>query len=83
MSRSPEKRILHDAKRLIGLQIAGVRYMTSKECSDLFIQNRAIVLTLSDGTLLCPMADDEGNDAAVLIARLPNGEETHLSCLPR
>ena len=82
MPRSTEHLILSEAKKLIGLQVTGIRYMTRKECKDLFISNRAVVLTLSDGTELYSMTDDEGNDAGVLIARSPDGQETHLSCLP-
>jgi len=83
MPRSPEQRILNEGEKLIGLQITGVRYMTPEECSELFIDNRAIILTLSDGTLLYPMADDEGNDAGVLMARSPDGQETHFCRLER
>lgn len=81
MSRSPEQRILNDGRKLIGLQITGIRYMSKEECADLYIGSRAIVLTLSNGTLLYPMADDEGNDAGVLIARPTDGQEAHFSRL--
>ncbi len=40
-----------------------------------------VILTLSDGTELYPMVDDEENDAGVPIARSPDGRETHLSNL--
>jgi hypothetical protein len=81
MSRALEKRILREAQGLVGLSITGIRYMTSAERHQLFVDHRGIVLTLSDGTDLYPMADDEQNDVGVLIARSPDGRESHLSCL--
>ena len=83
MPRSPEQRILNAARKLIGLQITGVRYMTQQESTELCICNRALILSLSDGPLLYPMADDEGNEAGVLMARATDGQETHFSSLQR
>ena len=83
MSRTQEKRILREAQRLVGLQITGVRYMTLAERHQLFVDHRGVVLTLSDGTELYPMVDDELNDVGVLIARSPDGRETHLSFVDR
>lgn len=83
MPRSPEHRILTDAKKLIGLQITNVRYMTDEECAELSIQHRALLLTLNDGTVLYAMTDDEGNEAGVLMARSKDGQQTHFSALPR
>ena len=40
-----------------------------------------MILALSDGTELYTVVDDEENDSGVLIARSPDGRETHLSCL--
>ena len=57
--------------------------MTPGECRQMFVDHRAVVLTLSDGSELYPMADDEQNDAGVLIARTPDGREKHLSCLDK
>jgi hypothetical protein len=81
MPKSLENRILSEAKTLVGLQITGIRYMTPVERRQLFIDHRGVILTLSDGTELYPMVDDEENDAGVLIARSPDGRETHLSHL--
>ncbi len=81
MSRTLEKRILRETHGLIGLQITGIRYMTPAERQQLFIDHRGVILTLSDGTELYPIVDDEENDAGVLIARSPDGRETHLSNL--
>jgi hypothetical protein len=81
MSRTLEKRILREAQALVGLQITGIRYMTPAERQQRLIDHRGPILTLSDGTELYPMVDDEENDAGVLIARSPDGRETHLSHL--
>lgn len=83
MPRSVENRILNDARKLIGLRITEVRYMTAEECAERSIQHRAVMFTLSGGTVLYAMADDEGNDAGVLMARSADGRETHFSALPR
>ena len=81
MPRSQENRILSEGKKLIGLQITGIRYMSPAERQQLFIDHRGVILTLSDGTELYPMVDDEENDAGVLIWRSPGGSQTHLSPL--
>ena len=81
MARSPENRIVRDGKRLIGLQITTVRYMTEEERQKLFVGFRAVVITLSDGTVLYPMADDEGNEAGVLVTQSTRGEEMRFPVL--
>ena len=81
MSKTLEKRILRETHGLVGLQITGIRYMTEAERRQLFIDHRGVILTLSDGTELYPMVDDEENDAGVLIWRSPDGSQTHLSNL--
>ena len=67
-----------------GVDLTLIRWMldmTPAERQQLFIDHRCVILTLSDGTELYPMIDDEENDAGVLIARSPDGRETHLSHL--
>jgi hypothetical protein len=76
MAANPERRILRDAQRLVGLQIAGVRYTTDQERREFYVDHRGPVLVLSDGTALYVMADDEGNDAGALVARDKDGQET-------
>ena len=53
-------------KPLIGRSITNVRYLDDQEIAQMGISHKAVVLTLDDGTLLWPMADDEGNDAGAL-----------------
>ncbi|MGO9115820.1 MAG: hypothetical protein ACLP9L_41975 [Thermoguttaceae bacterium] len=45
------------------------------------MDHRSVVLMLSNGSEVFPMADDELNDAGVLIVRTPDGREIHLSHL--
>ena len=70
MSKAAENRLIRDGQKLVGLHITSIRYMTDAERQKLFIGSRAVVLTLSDGTILYPMADDEGNEAGALVAQL-------------
>ena len=53
-------------KRLVGLKIVGVRWMTSEEAESMEWWKRPITLMLDDGTILIPQADDEGNDGGAL-----------------
>lgn len=48
---------------LVGKRIVGVRYMTAEEVKDFGWYSSAILIKLSDGTLLYPQSDDEGNSA--------------------
>ena len=54
------------ADKLVGRKIVKVRYMTKKEVEDCGWFNAAVILKLDDGTMLYPMADDEGNNAGSL-----------------
>jgi hypothetical protein len=63
-------------KALVGKTIVGVNYMTSKEADDFFgWAGRPIVLALSDGSVLFPSSDDEGNAAGSLFTSI-DGLET-------
>ena len=53
-------------KPLVGRTIVGVRYLDAGEVGLLGILHQPVCLQLDDGTLLWPMADDEGNDAGAL-----------------
>ena len=54
------------ARHLVGRQIRSVRYMTDQEVKDASWFHAAVIIELDDGTVLYPMADDEGNDAGSL-----------------
>ena len=50
-------------KQLCGKKIKSVRYMTPSEAESSGWYYQPILLILDDGTALCPMSDDEGNEA--------------------
>ena len=52
--------------KLIGRRIVKVRYMSKAEVKDCGWFNAAVIIKLDDGTLLYPMADDEGNSAGAI-----------------
>ena len=58
------------AKELVGKVITAVRYLTEEEREDLDWHDRSIVIQLSDGTLLWPSRDDEGNGAGALFTTI-------------
>ena len=53
-------------EQLLNRKIVGVRYMTTEEMEDLGWYCRPIVLTLDNGNMIYPSADDEGNDGGAL-----------------
>ena len=65
-------------KQLCGRTIVSVRYMTPQEAKSSGWYYQPILLILDDGTALCPMSDDEGNEASALCVL--NNEE--LSTIP-
>lgn len=58
------------AKELVGKAIVAVRYLTEEERTELDWHDRSIVIQLSDGTLLWPSRDDEGNGAGALFTTI-------------
>ena len=65
-------------KQLCGKKIVAVRYMTPQEAESSGWYYQPILLILDDGTALCPMSDDEGNEGSALAVL--NNEE--LSTIP-
>ena len=53
-------------KQLCGRTIVSVRYMTPQEAESSGWYYQPILLILDDGTALCPMSDDEGNESGSL-----------------
>ena len=53
-------------KQLCGKKIVAVRHMTPQEAESSGWYYQPILLILDDGTALCPMSDDEGNQAGSL-----------------
>lgn len=62
-------------QNLEGKTITTVRYLHSEEVEALGWHHSALVIQLSDGTLLFPSADDEGNDAGALFGQKADGSE--------
>jgi hypothetical protein len=58
------------ANVLVGKTITAVRYLSDEERDDLGWHNRSVVIVLSDGTMLYPSRDDEGNGAGALFTTL-------------
>ena len=54
------------SKQLVGRKIVEVRWMTKKEADENYWDYQPVLLILDDGTSLCPMSDDEGNNAGAL-----------------
>ena len=61
-----DKWLAKAANVLCGRKIVAVRYMRDSEADDLGWHCKSLVLTLDDGTIIFPSADDEGNDAGAI-----------------
>lgn len=57
-----------------GKRIVEVRYMTPEEVDHLGWSSAAVVFVLSDGQLIWPSRDDEGNDAGAMFSTYENLE---------
>ena len=51
---------------LVGKTIKHVRYMNDDEMEDFAWHYAPVVITFTDGTMLVPQSDDEGNDGGAL-----------------
>ena len=56
----------HANKQLKGKTIQGVRYMTDEEINDFMWFRKSVVIQFTDGTIMLPQSDDEGNDGGAL-----------------
>ena len=61
-------------KQLCGRTIVSVRYMTPQEAKSSYWCYQPILLILDDGTAICPMSDDEGNEAGSIACMGDNVE---------
>ena len=61
-------------KQLCGRTIVSVRYMTPQEAASSYWCYQPILLILDDGTAICPMSDDEGNEAGSIACMGDNVE---------
>ena len=64
------KHLLEETKilnsHLLGKRITEVRWLTKEEAEECGWTYQPIQITLSNGIILVPMADDEGNDGGAL-----------------
>jgi len=62
-------------KALVGKTIVDVAYMPTEDADDVLgWRTRPVILTLSDGTILYPSSDDEGNGAGALFTNIKDLE---------
>ena len=66
-------------KQLCGKKIVAVRYMTPEEAESSYWNYQPILLILDDGTALCPMSDDEGNESGAIACM---GEKVEVETIP-
>ena len=57
---------------LVGKTIVRVRYTTENEMRDLYWDRSGVVFELSDGTVVYPTQDDEGNGPGALFTSNEN-----------
>ena len=70
-------------KQLCGRTIVSVRYMTPQEAESSYWNYQPILLILDDGTAICPMSDDEGNEAgSCLLYTSPSPRDLSTSRMP-
>lgn len=62
-------------ENLKGKVIESVRYLSEKEKDFMGWYNKCIVITFTDGTIIFPSMDDEGNDGGALFGQSSRGEE--------
>ena len=51
---------------LVGKTIESVRYMTTEEADAMMWDKRPLVIQFTDGSLLTPQSDDEGNEGGAM-----------------
>ena len=78
MSEVEDRWTKHAKDSFVGKKIVAARYLSQDEADDIGWGKRPVVLHLSDGTLVYPSMDDEGNDGGALFAQNKEGED--VSC---
>jgi len=60
-------------ENLIGAKIIKVEYLSAKDSNDIFGWDyQPIQITLDNGVMLVPSADDEGNNAGAIFTNIKN-----------
>jgi len=62
-------------KSLIGTKIELIRYLTPQECKMQDWYSSPLAIQLSNGCLLIPMRDDEGNDGGAMWYINPDNDD--------
>jgi len=65
----------HATDKFVGRKIVGARYMTPEEAENMGWNKRPVVFQLSDGSLMYPSMDDEGNDGGALFGQTKGGKD--------
>lgn len=60
-------------KLLVGKTIKHIRYVNDEEMKALMWHSRPIVIVFTDGSLLIPQSDDEGNDGGAMLYQDKDG----------
>jgi len=68
-------------KSLKGKTVRKARYMTKAEAEDMGWYSRCVVIEFTDGTLIFPSADDEGNDGGAMFGQSPEGKDITMPVL--
>jgi hypothetical protein len=58
---------------LVGKTIASVRYLTEGSAFAIMWDKRPLVIEFTDGSLLTPQSDDEGNDGGAMFYQSNSG----------
>jgi hypothetical protein len=65
----------YGSDNLKGKTVAMVRYLSQKEAEAMGWYKRPIVIQFTDGTIVFPSMDDEGNDGGALFGQTKKGDE--------
>ncbi len=75
MSSQTERKVTAAAlAMLVGRRVVRVQYMPAAEATEVGWSHRPAVLQFDDGTVLYATADEEGNDAGVLLVETAQSE---------
>ena len=72
-----DRKMANEFMFLVAKRITSVRYMTQEEADALMWSKRPLIITLSDGSMIVPQMDDEGNNGGALWV-VQNGEQDKL-----
>ena len=79
MSRTETER-LHEAtqrklqRMLLGQKVEEIRWLTKEEAEESGWYYQPIQITFTNGVMLAPMSDDEGNEAGAISTNIPKME---------